>query len=244
MLRGKTPFLKVFFPSEKKDVYFTPNYFKIQQMKKTTLVAAVLTAAFLITSCEKPCDCEEAEMPILGAPANIIPLAQADSLYKNYGNSRVELIELAENITEEGDTIPKEDANYKKATRAVTMPYKAFKEYIAYIEKQADSAGVEIAEMRFYFGKYKNDFPQSDKKGRATLFLNPAAEFTLSDGTKDTVSYAIVTGVDGKKRAEMVGDILNSKDGELAVEDGETIESMSGDDVGLIPPPYQDENDF
>ncbi|HBO31080.1 MAG TPA: hypothetical protein DD462_14885, partial [Leeuwenhoekiella sp.] len=77
-----------------------------------------------------------------------------------------------------------------------------------------------------------------------TLFLNPAAEFTLSDGTKDTVSYAIVTGVDGKKRAEMVGDILNSKDGELAVEDGETIESMSGDDVGLIPPPYQDENDF
>mgnify|MGYP005809505275 FL=1 len=24
-LRGKTPFLKEFFPSEKKDVYFTPN---------------------------------------------------------------------------------------------------------------------------------------------------------------------------------------------------------------------------
>lgn len=209
------------------------------------LLAVSLTATFLFSSCEdQNCDCEEVETPVLSAPGNIIPLAAADTLYKDYGNSRVSLIELAENITEEGDTIVEGDARYKKATRAVTMPYKAFKEYIAYIEQEAKAADVEIAEMRFYFGKFKNNFPKKNKKGRATLFLNPAAEFTLSDGTKDTVSYAIVTGVDGKKRAEMVGSILNPKEGELAVEDGETIESQSGDRGNLIPPPYTDDNDF
>ncbi len=125
-------------------------------MKKTTLVAAVLTAAFLMTSCDEPCDCEGDEAPILGAPSNIIPLASADSLYKNYGNSRVELIELAENITEEGDTIPEEDVRYKKATRYVSFSFSEMQKYMAYIKQQADSAGVEITDLRVYFVKIKN----------------------------------------------------------------------------------------
>ena len=213
-------------------------------MKKITLVAAVLTAAFLMTSCDEPCECEGDEAPILGAPSNIIPLASADSLYKNYGNSRVDLIELAENITEEGDTIPKEDARYKKATRAVRLPYKQLKEYLAYIEQEADTAGVEIVELRVYFGKYNNSFIEKTKKGRATVFLNPATEFTLADGKKDTVSYAIITGANGAKRAEMVGKILNPKEGDVGLGDGEEIDSQSGDRGQVIPPPYTDPNDF
>jgi len=213
-------------------------------MKKTTLVAAVLTAAFLMTSCDEPCECEGDEAPILGAPSNIIPLASADSLYKNYGNSRVDLIELAENITEEGDTIPKEDARYKKATRAVRLPYKQLKEYLAYIEQEADTAGVEIVELRVYFGKYNNSFIEKTKKGRATVFLNPATEFTLADGKKDTVSYAIITGANGAKRAEMVGKILNPEEGDVGLGDGEEIDSQSGDRGQVIPPPYTDPNDF
>ena len=213
-------------------------------MRKITFFTAALFAAFLVTSCDKPCDCEGQEEPTAGVPGNIIPLQVADSLYKNYGNSRVSLIEMTENINEEGDTIVEGDARYKRATRAVTVSYKKLKEYMAYIEQEAKAADIEIVEMRFYFGKYKNDFPEKNKRGRATLFLNPATEFTLSDGTKDTVSYAIVTGVNGKKRAEMVGRILNPKEGEEAVEGGEEVESQSGDDVWLIPPPYQNENDF
>lgn len=215
-------------------------------MKKNAFLAVLLTAAFSITSCEnKSCDCgEDQQTPVLESPDNIIPLVAADSLYINYGNSRVSLIELTENITEEGDTIPREDARYKQATRAVTMPYKKFKEYIAYIEQQADSAGIEIAEMRFYFGKYKNTFKEKDKRGKATLFLNPATEFTLADGTKDTVSYAIITGTDGKKRAVMVGSILNPKEGEVGAIEGETIESMSGDHTTLRPPPPLSDGDF
>jgi len=213
-------------------------------MKKTTLVAAVLTAAFLMTSCDEPCDCEGDEAPILGVPSNIIPLASADSLYKNYGNSRVDLIELAENITEEGDTIPKEDARYKKATRAVRLPYKQLKEYLAYIEQEADTAGVEIVELRVYFGKYNDTFIEKNKKGRATVFLNPATEFTLADGKKDTVSYAIITGANGAKRAEMVGKILNPKEGDVGLGDDEEIDSQSGDRGQVIPPPYTDPNDF
>ncbi|WP_405325067.1 hypothetical protein [Leeuwenhoekiella sp. LLG6367-2.1] len=214
-------------------------------MKRITLLAIAFFATLLITSCEeKSCNCDEQETPVQGAPANIIPIAAADSLYKNYGNSRVALIELAENLTEEGDTIPKEDANYKKATRAVTMPYKQLKEYMAYIEQQADSANVDIVEMRIYFGKYKDTYKQKNKKGRATVFLNPATEFTLADGTKDTVSYAIVTGVDGKKRAVMVGDVLSPKKGMNKLEDDETIESMSGNHGTLRPPPPLTGGDF
>ena len=239
MLRGKTPFLKVFFPSEKKDVYFTPDYFKIQQMKKTTLVAAVLTAAFLITSCEKPCDCEEAEMPILGAPANIIPLAQADSLYKNYGNSGVELIELAENITEEGDTIHKEDANYKQATRLVSFSFAEMKKYMAYIEQQADSAGVEITDLRVYFGKNKKGAKKD--AGKATVFFNPAAVLDLPNGTKDTVSFAILNLPDGTKKAVAVGTVLRPA-AEMTAEGD--AKSLSADLGTLMPPPPVSEYDF
>ena len=213
-------------------------------MRKITFFTAALLAAFLVTSCNKPCDCEEAEAPVTGAPSNIIPLTTADSLYQNYGNSRVSLIEMAENITEEGDTIPKDDVNYKKATRAVKFSYKELKQYLAYIEQEADAAGVDILELRVYFGKYQNTFKQKNKKGRATVFLNPASEFTLADGKKDTVSYAIITGVDGKKRAEMVGKILNPKEGEEGVVEGEEVDSQSGDRGQIIPPPFTDPNDF
>ena len=242
MLRGKTPFLKVFFPSEKKDVYFTPDYFKIQQMKKTTLVAAVLTAAFLITSCEKPCECEEAETPILGAPSNIIPLAQADSLYKNYGNSRVALIELAENITEEGDTIPKEDANYKQATRLVSFSFAEMKKYMAYIEQQADSAGVEVLELRVYFGKYGKKPIKKTKANKGTVFFNPAAEFVFADGTKDTVSFAILNNADGSKSAVTVGSVLNGSalTSGLGAEDVNSLAENFGQE--MPPPPISDED--
>ena len=54
------------------------------------LLAVFLTATFLFSSCENQnCDCEETETPVLSAPGNIIPVAAADTLYKNYGNSRV-----------------------------------------------------------------------------------------------------------------------------------------------------------
>lgn len=216
-------------------------------MRKITFLTAAFAAAILVTSCDKPCNCEEdtfVETVSTGVPSSIIPLAAADSLYKNYGNSRVSLIELAENITEEGDTISKDDANYKKATRAVRIPYQQLKEYMAYIEKEADSAKIDIVELRVYFGKYKDTYPASNKKGRATVFLNPAAEFTLEDGTRDTVSYAIINGPNGAKRAEMVGRILNPKEGYMSVGDSTSIGSQSGDNNNLIPPPETDLNDF
>ncbi|MBQ51902.1 MAG: hypothetical protein CMF35_09460 [Leeuwenhoekiella sp.] len=208
-------------------------------MKKTTLVAAVLTAAFLMTSCDEPCDCEGDEAPILGAPSNIIPLATADSLYKNYGNSRVDLIELAENITEEGDTIPEEDVRYKKATRYVSFSFSEMQKYMAYIKQQADSAGVEITDLRVYFGKNK----KSAKKdaGKATVFFNPAALLDLPNGTKDTVSFAILNLPDGTKKAVAVGTVLSSSGGMTA--EGDT-ESLSGDLGTLAPPPPANEFDF
>ena len=208
-------------------------------MRKITFFTAALFAAFLVTSCDKPCDCDEAEAPVTGVPGNIIPLQVADSLYQNYGNSRVSLIEMAENITEEGDTIPKEDMNYKQATRLVSFSFAEMKKYMAYIEQQADSAGVEITELSVYFGKNKKGL-QKDA-GKATVFFNPAALLDLPDGTRDTVSFAILNLPDGTKKAVAVGTVLRTSEG--MTEDGDP-ESLSGDMGHIAPPPPINEYDF
>lgn len=214
-------------------------------MTTNSTLCAIIFSAFIFASCEnKPCDCDDlAETPI-SAPANIIPLAAADSLYTDYGNNNVTLLELAENVTEEGDTIPSGDAKYKRATRAVALPYKQLKEYLKYIEQQADSAGVDIVDLRIYFGKYGKKAPHKDKKGKETVFLNPTAEFTLADGTKDTVSYAIVKAANGKYSAVMVGTLLNPKKEEMSSEATEEVLSMSANKGQTIPPPYNNPNDF
>ncbi len=206
-------------------------------MQKITFFTAALLAAFFVASCEKPCECGEG--PLTGTPGNIIPLAEADSLYQNYGNSRISLIELAENITEEGDTIPKEDANYKQATRLVSFSFAEMKKYMAYVEQQADSAGVEIKELRVYFGKNKKGLKKD--AGKATVFFNPAALLDLPDGTKDVVSFAIVNLPDGTKKAVAVGTILRPKEG--MTEDGDPG-SLSGDLGTEMPPPPINEFDF
>ena len=94
--------------------------------------------------------------------------------------------------------------------------------------------------MRFYLGKYTDSIKEKKNKGRETIFLNPSAEFTLADGTKDTVSYAIIKDKNGKKRAIMVGTILK----EEGYVDGEETNSMAGNHGTLIPPPQNDKNDF
>ncbi|PHR97464.1 MAG: hypothetical protein COA80_07495 [Leeuwenhoekiella sp.] len=202
-------------------------------MRKITFFTAALFAALLVTSCDKPCECEEAEAPITGAPGNIIPLQMADSLYQNYGNSRVSLIEMAENITEEGDTIPKEDANYKQATRYVSFSFAEMKKYMAYIEQQADSANTEILQLRVYFGKYGKK--PKNKANKGTVFFNPTAEFTLADGTKDTVSFAILNTAGGVKKAVTVGSVLDGSafDAEMGAED---VQSLS-ENIGYPGPP-------
>ncbi len=210
-------------------------------MRKITFFTAALFAFFLVTSCDKPCECEEAEAPITGVPGNIIPLQVADSLYQNYGNSRVSLIEMAENITEEGDTIPKEDANYKQATRYVSFSFTEMKKYMAYIEQQADSANTEILQLRVYFGKYGKK--PKNKANKGTVFFNPTAEFTLADGTKDTVSFAILNTAGGVKKAVTVGSVLDGSafDAEMGAED---VQSLSENLGYPAPPPPLSEMDF
>ncbi len=199
-------------------------------MKRIAMRLSLLSL-LILSSCENPkCNCDD-ELKEVEEPQNIISVQTADKLYKDYGTKRADLIERLENVTENGDTIPKEDKRYKKATRAIAMPYKQLKEYLKYIEQQADSAGVEIIDMRFYFGKYEDSLSNKKNKGRETIFLNPTAEFTLADGKKDTVSYAIIKGKNGKKRAVMVGSILKGE----GYEEVKETNSMAGNHGTLFP---------
>lgn len=239
-----TLFLRLFSLRIKRCLFYSYVIKTNDSMKKNTLLAIAFVATLLIHSCEKKsCNCDEQEIPIQEAPNNIIPVAAADSLYENYGNSRVALIELAENVTEDGDTIPKDDANYKQTTRYVSFSFKEMKKYMAFIEQQADSANIEILQLRVYLGKYGKKVKNKDKSNRGTVFFNPAAEFVTADGTKDTVSFAIKKDAKGNFKAVTVGSVLNgsalnNKSG------GENIQSLSENIGHEAPPPPVGGEDF
>lgn len=207
----------------------------------------IFFVALSFAACDNQCDCDDVE-EVVAVPDNIISLQAAEVLYNDYGSERADLIERIENVTEEGDTIPMQDERYKKTTRAVAMPYKELKKYLTYIEQQADSANIEIVDLRFYFGKYPTiqdveGVSKKDKKGKETIFINPTALIKVNDSTEDNVSYALIKSNNGTWRAASVGSILKPTENDSLIEGDEVI-PMSGNRGNLIPPPYNDNNDF
>lgn len=168
-------------------------------------------------------------------PDNIIPVQEADDLYKTYGDDRAPIIENKIN-----DQYRDQDPPYE-ATRFVTADYDKLKAYIAFIDQESEEAGVTPKGLRIYFGATK---PTKGKPGRETVFFNPVAAFKGIDGD---ISYAIHTDLDGNKQAITVGDVIDGKipkasDTEL-VNGG--VQSLAGDDVIWPPPPIQnDPNDY
>ncbi|AEE18682.1 hypothetical protein JM84_0973 [Dokdonia sp. Hel_I_63] len=168
-------------------------------------------------------------------PDNIIPVEEADSLYRTYGQNRAPFIEGGVNKLYEDLDKPYE------ATRFVTADYEKMKAYMAFIEKESKEAGVTPKGLRIYFGATK---PAKGNPGRETVFLNPVAAFKGIDGD---ISYAIHTDVDGNKEPITVGDVIDGKipkpsDSKLS---NGVIQSLAGDDVIWPPPPIQnDPNDY
>lgn len=168
-------------------------------------------------------------------PDNIIPVQEADNLYKTYGDDRAPIIEKDVNDQYRGQDPPYE------ATRFVTADYEKLKKYIAFIDQESEKAGVTPKGLRIYFGATK---PTKGKPGRETVFLNPVAAFKGVDGD---ISYAIHTDLDGNKQAITVGDVIDGKipkpSDTKSLNGG--IQSLAGDDWEYPPPPRQnDPNDY
>ncbi|MFS4456105.1 hypothetical protein [Maribacter sp. 2304DJ31-5] len=123
------------------------------------------------------------------APAQIIPIAQAESFYDNYTKRRVKLIEKYEDSINNSKTHDQKnqmiDAVKPKdsfiAARYVSYDYKTIKQYMDYVEQEAKKANVDITSLRFYFSNYPNKekFDNGDKirhPRQNSIMISPALE--------------------------------------------------------------------
>ena len=168
-------------------------------------------------------------------PDNIIPVQEADNLYKTYGDDRAPIIERNVNDQYRGQDPPYE------ATRFVTADYEKMKAYMAFIEKESKEAGVTPEGLRIYFGAAE---PTKGKPGKETIFFNPVATFKGIDGD---ISYAIHTDSKGNKKAITVGDVIDGKIPKTSNTDllYGGVQSLAGNTVTFPPPPHpNDPNDY
>lgn len=179
-------------------------------MKRPTSITTKILCVLLLTSIFS-CNQQQKENkpnsktpPIVDAPANIISLNEANAIYDNYSEHRVRLIEPYETQQRQPD-------EKFEASRFVDFDYDALKQYIAYIDQEAEAGGVKkITKLRLYFANYPNEekFPNGKKvvhKRQNSIFMVPTLE-------KGGINYGFFIGDNGN--AELIKDWKDSsKDG-------------------------------
>jgi hypothetical protein len=179
-------------------------------MKRPTSITTKILCVLLLTSIFS-CNQQQKENkpnsktpPIVDAPANIISLNEANAIYDNYSEHRVRLIEPYETQQRQPD-------EKFEASRFVDFDYDALKQYIAYIDQEAEAGGVKkITKLRLYFANYPNEekFPNGKKvvhKRQNSIFMVPTLE-------KGGINYGFFIGDNGN--AELIKDRKDSsKDG-------------------------------
>ncbi len=163
---------------------------KIMYLKKIFRCFILLTALFFL-SCEEH---SNNEPPYQGPPkGHIISVERAAELYDAYSSRRVPIIQKFE------DSIKPDSVKFSP-TRYTEFDLETIKQYIAYIEHEAQEANVEINTLRFYLSNYPNadNFPNGDavKYPRMnSFFVVPTMDYN-----GENVGFSI-EDVDGKYTA-------------------------------------------
>lgn len=129
----------------------------VKKLKKNPC-GGVLLISFLILnfiSCgeikeEKPRAGNEEVKP----PEQIIDVAEAQQMFKNYSERRVPLIEHYEDSI---NVYVKKSTDTFSVARYTSYDYATIKQYLAFIEQEAQKANVEVSSLRFYFSNYPDD---------------------------------------------------------------------------------------
>ena len=149
-------------------------------------------------------------------PKQIVTIEHAKEMYDSYGKHRVPLIQAYEdkgrnaNQTEEqGDEAAKFDV-----ARYVYYDYDTIKQYLAYIEKEAEAADVKISQLRFYFSNYpdKDKFPDGKAvvhPKQNSVMISPTTE----KGESDYIFYT-ADGEGGKRKAILLSDNFDKYSGQ------------------------------
>lgn len=119
--------------------------------KTTNQLLLLLFVNLMLFSCQDPST--HNEPPYEGAPKGyIISTEQAGEMYDAYSQRRVPIIKKYE------DSIVSDGSKFEP-TRYAEYDLETVKQYIAYIEHEANQANVDIKTLRFYLSNY----PNSDK---------------------------------------------------------------------------------
>ncbi len=125
-------------------------------------------------------------------PKNIITLKQADALYANYSKFRSPIIVQYE-------TKERAPSEAFEVARFVDFDYQELKDYIAYVDQEAERAGVKkVTKLRMYFANYPSEDLLSDgkkviHKRQNSIFLTPTMAFKNGD-------YSFYIGDNGKPK--------------------------------------------
>lgn len=122
-------------------------------------------------------------------PNNIISLQEAHTIYNNYTIHRISLIESYE-------TQKRASEEKFRPSRFVDFDYETIKQYIDYVDQEAEKAGVEkVTKLRLYFANYPDNdtFPNGKKvihKRQNSIFIVPTLEM-------EGINYGFYIGNDG-----------------------------------------------
>ena len=159
-------------------------------MKKfKNLLPLGLLAVLLVNGCAEQAQKSEEPTPTttIEKPDHIISISDAKMLYDRYGERRVPIIQKFEDAINER----KKDTTKFDVARYVSYDYKSLKEYLAYIDQEAQRANIEISSLRFYLSNYPDEtfFPDSKDSishpRQNSVMITPA----ISKGNRDYIYY-------------------------------------------------------
>ncbi|CAM3429882.1 hypothetical protein [Aequorivita lipolytica] len=130
--------------------------------------------SLVLYSCQE--SSTNSELPYEGPPKDrIITVERAQEMYDSYSERRVPIIQKYE------DSVVSDSQKFTP-TRYAEYDLETIKQYIAYIEHEANQANVDINTLRFYLSNYPNGekFPNGDVvkyPRRNSFFVVPTMEY-------------------------------------------------------------------
>jgi hypothetical protein len=178
--------------------------------------------AFSFTSCKPDGKDPEGggQTNEIAAPDQIVSVEQARAMYNNYTERRVPLIQHYEdsinrsrgNNKMQRDNQAQGDSITFDVARFTYYDLETIKQYISYIEQEAQRANVEISSLRLYFSNY----PDQEKFESGNPVVHPRQNSlfmipTIKKGDRE-YGFSVISDDEGKWSPVLLGDQLQPVD--------------------------------
>lgn len=167
-------------------------------------------------------------------PEGMISIDEIVHHKQEFLNNIAPLMDKRYNSTENGAVLSYDDDQYIPTTTSVTYSIDRMKDYIAYIEKQANKSGVDVKGIRMHLMQYSADeegqISGKPKANRLSVFFAPTTDFVMTDGEIRELSF-VNTEKNGLNSATPFYKAYKLK------ESYDNITSLSMNLGTLMPPP-------